>query len=261
MVFRFLASRRWAVRILAGLVLVAACVRLGFWQLDRNDQREARNEVIEANVHRDPAAVDDVLTAGIPVASNLVWTPVEATGRYDTDHQLVVRLRPMDGEPGVHTLTPLVTEGGAAVLVDRGFVRQDGPATVAPRLPQPPTGEVDVVGRVRQSEEGRGTGGDPDRGSVRYVDVDEIARALPYPVYGAWIELIEEDPAPVDAPVKPPAPTTEAGPHLSYAVQWFIFACIGVGGFVFLVRAESRIRRASEHASGDHEQLGVGSGP
>jgi cytochrome oxidase assembly protein ShyY1 len=46
----------------------------------------------------------------------------------------------------------------------------------------------------------------------------------------------------------PPAPTPDAGPHLSYAIQWFLFACIGIGGFVVLMRAESRLRREDEAA-------------
>lgn len=258
---RSLASRRWVLRILAGVVLVAACVRLGLWQLDRNDERAARNAVIEANADRDPVAVDDVLEAGTPVASELVWTPVQATGRYDVDRQMVVRLRPLDGRAGAHALTPFVTPEGTALLVDRGFVPQEGPATAPAELPDPPAGEVTVVGRVRTSEEGRGTGGDPAAGAIRFVDVDEIAQALPYRVYGGWVELVSEDPAPAERPVPPPAPTIDAGPHLSYAVQWFLFACIGVGGFVFLVRAESRIRRDDEHATPDHERSGVGSAP
>ncbi len=251
-VFRLLASRRWALRILAGLVLVAACVRLGIWQLDRNDERSARNAVIEANVDSDPVPVDDLLDVGRQLSPTHLWTPVVATGTYDLDGQLVVRLRPLDGRPGVHVLVPLVTAGGTALLVDRGFVAQDGAASAVPTVPDPPPDEVHVVGRVRASEEGRGTGGDPDSGAIRYIDVDELATTLPYPVYGAWIEVIEEQPSVSVAPVPPPAPTPDAGPHLSYAIQWFLFACIGIGGFVLLMRAESRLRREDEP-----EQTGV----
>jgi cytochrome oxidase assembly protein ShyY1 len=171
---------------------------------------------------------------------------VAATGTYDVDRQLLVRLRPLDGRAGMHVLVPLVTAAGTALLVDRGFVEQDGPANAVPHVPDAPRGEVDVVGRVRASEEGRGTGGDPDTGAIRHVDVDEIAAWLPYPVYGAWVELIEEQPPTPNAPVPPAAPVLDAGPHLSYAIQWFLFACIGIGGFVILMRAESRLRREDE---------------
>jgi cytochrome oxidase assembly protein ShyY1 len=258
-VLRLLASRRWLLRILAGLVLVVAFVRLGIWQLDRNEQRAERNAVIEANAQRNPVPVEDVLALGTAVAPDQVWTPVRATGTYDVEHQLVVRLRPLEGQPGVHVLTPLVTRSGDAVLVDRGFVPQEDVSVPSPDLPEPPPGEVEIVGRVRASEEGRGTGGDPTTGAIRYVDVDEIAASLPYQVYGAWVEVIDEEPPPAVAPVRPPAPTLDAGPHLSYAVQWFLFACIGIGGFVLLARAESRLRRVDEEAA-DRDRLSASSG-
>lgn len=257
---RLLASRRWLLRILAGAVLVLAFIRLGMWQLDRNEERAERNAVIETNSRRDPVPADDVLRPGEAVAPDLIWAPVRATGVYDLEHQFVVRIRPLDGRPGVHVLTPLVTDTGGALLVDRGFVPQDGSPTETPDLPDPPAGETEVVGRIRASEEGRGTGGDPASGTVRYVDVDEIAATLPYPVYGAWIEVIDEQPPPAVAPVRPPEPTLDAGPHLSYAVQWFLFACIGIGGFVVLARAESRLRRADETVPAEPDRQVAGSG-
>ena len=256
---RLLASRGWLLRILAGLVLVAAFIWLGIWQLDRNEERAERNAVIEANAQRDPVPVEDVVEPGSAVAPDQVWTPVRATGAYDVEHQLVVRLRPFEGQPGVHVLTPLVTGSGDAVLVDRGFVPQEDVSASSPDIPEPPPGEVEIVGRVRASEEGRGTGGDPVTGAIRYIDVDQIAARLPYPVYGAWVEVIDERPPPDLAPVRAPAPTLDAGPHLSYAVQWFLFACIGIGGFLLLARAESRLRRADEEAARDRLSAGSGS--
>jgi cytochrome oxidase assembly protein ShyY1 len=258
-VLRLLASRRWLLRVLAGVVLVVAFVRLGIWQLDRNEERAERNAVIEANSRRDPVPVEDLLGPGRTVEADQAWTQVRATGVYDVDHELIVRLRPLEGRPGVHVLTPLVTGSGAALLVDRGFVPHQGSPATPPAIPEPPANEVEVIGRIRVSEEGRGTGGDPAAGVIRYVDVDEITAALPYPVYGAWVEAIDEQPPPAEAPVRPPAPTLDAGPHLSYAVQWFLFACIGIGGFVLLARAESRLRRTDEEEA-DRERQAAGSG-
>jgi cytochrome oxidase assembly protein ShyY1 len=259
-VLRLLASRRWLMRILAGVLLVVAFVRLGIWQLDRNQERAERNAVIEANSQRDPVPAEDLLAPGDAVAADQIWTPVRASGVYDTEYELVVRLRPLDGKPGVHVLVPLVTGSGDALLVDRGFIPHEGSPASSPDVPEPPSGEVEVVGRVRASEEGRGTGGDPTTGVIRYVDVDQIAAALPYPVYGAWVEAIDEHPGPAVAPERPPAPTPDPGPHLSYAVQWFLFACIGVGGFVLLARTEARLRRQDEEsAEGARQVAGSGS--
>lgn len=243
-VLRFLTTRRWLVRIAAGLALAAACVWLGLWQLDRNEQRQARNAVIEANLDRPAVPIDEVVSPGTVVAPTDEWTTARVSGRYDVENQLVVRLRPRAGQPGVHVLTPLVTESGAAALVDRGFVPAAG--AEIPELPAPPEGAVDVVGRVRPSEDRRGPGGDPASGAIRYIDVAAIGALFPYPVYGGWLELVSEDPPAAEAPELVPPPEIESGPHLSYAIQWFAFATIGVGGFVFLVRAEARMRREDE---------------
>lgn len=243
-VLRFLTTRRWLVRILAGSALAAACVWLGLWQLDRNDERQARNAVIEANLGQPAVPVNEILAPGRPLAPADEWTAVRVSGRYDVDNQLAVRLRPRAGQPGVHVLTPLLTDGGAAVLVDRGFVAATG--AEVPELPPPPPGTVEITGRVRASEDRGGPGGDPASGAIRYVDVDAIAEHLGYPLYGGWLEVTAEDPPPAVAPEPVPPPETESGPHLSYAVQWFAFATIGVGGFVLLVRAEARVRREDE---------------
>lgn len=241
---RIVLTRRWAVRIVGGMVLAAAFVALGMWQLDRNEQRQARNAVIEENLARDPLPVGEVLSVDGLAGPSDRWTPVRVSGTYDTANELVIRLRPLDGQRGVHVLTPLVTDDGAAVLVDRGFVPSAG--AEVPEVPAAASGEVEVTGRVRPSEVGRGTGGDPASGAIRYVDVAALAEELPYPLYGGWVELTEQRP-PAAAALEPlPPPEIDAGPHLSYAIQWFAFAVIGIGGFVMLVRTEARLQREDE---------------
>lgn len=240
-VYKFLASKRWIVRTIAGLLLVAVFVRLGIWQLDRNEERSAQNTTIEANTAADPAPVDDVTSPDEPLDAADEWRTVEVIGHYDAANQLAIQLRPVDGERGVHALTPLITDSGAAILVDRGLFATDEVDLTGSDLPAPPNGDVTAEVRVRPSEAGRA--GNLGEGWVRSVNVDELADALPYPVYGAWGELISQEPAPDDGLSLLPPPEVDAGPHLSYAIQWFIFACIGVGGFIVLVRAEARGQR------------------
>ena len=40
-------------------------------------------------------------------------------------------------------------------------------------------------------------------------------------------------------------PETSEGPHLAYAFQWFLFACLALGGYVVLARREAADRRAA----------------
>ncbi len=81
------------------------------------------------------------------------------------------------------------------------------------------------------------------------IDVPLIARDLPYDVYGGYADLVREQPAPRRAPAAIEAPRTSEGPHLAYAFQWFLFACLALGGYVVLARREAADRRAT--ATGD----------
>ncbi len=258
--YRFLLGPRWLALALAAVLVAVSCLQLGRWQLHRMEERQARNEAVAEAASATPTPVADLLAVGGSVSAEQEWRQVKARGYYDAEHEMIVRLRPEDGRPGVHALTPLVTAEGPALLVDRGFVAASGSGESA-QLPPPPRGSVSVVARVRASEEGQGSGGDPAAGSIRFIDVDEIAATLPYPVYGGWAELVAHTPAAADRgpataadmaapqPVDPPAGGD--GPHLAYALQWFLFAGLALVGWVLLARAEGRERRRRVEAGGD----------
>lgn len=222
-------------------------IRLGIWQLDRNEERTAENGIIESNAGADPIPLEAALDADENLASEDEWKLVEISGQYDPDNQYVMQLRPLEGEQGVHALTPLVTDSGGAILVDRGFLATSEPGVRAEDLPPAEVGDVQVVARLRPSEQG--AGGDLAARQLRRVDLGAIGADAEYPVYQAWGELVSQEPE-ARSELKPiPAPETDAGPHLSYAIQWFLFSCVGVGGYVFLVRAEARGRRELDETS------------
>jgi cytochrome oxidase assembly protein ShyY1 len=254
-----LPARRWVPVTLGIAVVVALCVLAGRWQLDRYEQRVERNDAVTQAAAGAPVPVDRLLGTE-PAPDTAEWRQVRAVGRYDAGEQIVLRLRPRDGEAGAHVLTPLVTAEGTALLVDRGFVSQRGSPGVVPEAPAPPGGEVEVVARVRLSEVGRGPGGDPATGAVRYVDVAAIAESLPYPVYGAWAELVEQEPPAAPPPELVSAPVAEQGPNLSYALQWFLFAGVAIVGGVLLLRSEARGGRRPRPPTGDRRVDATGAG-
>ena len=63
-----------------------------------------------------------------------------AKGRFDTEHEVVVRRRVnADEEVGFHVLTPFVLTDGKVLLVNRGWIPADGPSQTAfPKIPAPP---------------------------------------------------------------------------------------------------------------------------
>ena len=55
----------------------------------------------------------------------------------------------------------------------------------------------------------------------------------------------QEEPRPRDAPARLDVPEQSTGPHLAYAVQWFLFALMALGAYVVLARREAADRRAA----------------
>lgn len=240
--YRFLLSRRWVGGFLLAVLLAVACVLLGDWQLNRYEQRSARNALVVQNYDREPVPPESVLRSDgdLPVAST--WTPVRVSGRYVAAGTVLLRNRPLDGQPGYHVLVPFRTQDGATLLVDRGWLptgRDGGRPDVVPEAPR---GEVEVVARLLPPEEG--TDRQAPAGQAYRIDpsalVDEIAvrtgDAAPALITGAYGELWQEEPAPADAPVPLPRPELDDGPHLGYALQWVVFAVIALGGFVVVAR-------------------------
>ncbi|MDT3399605.1 SURF1 family protein [Streptomyces sp. B1866] len=267
--YRFLLSRQWVVLTLVGLLLIPVMIRLGFWQLHRHEHRVARNHLIADSLRAPAAPVADLTAPGRPVPRADTWRTVTATGRYDTRHEVVVRQRTGsdDQSIGYFVVTPLVLADGRAVLVNRGWIPAGGDLVAFPKVPAPPAGRVTVTGRLRADEKpGNGVRdkkGLPDR-QVMLIDSRRQAPALGRSVLGGYIELTGSDPkgSGQPEPVGPPDHSS-IGPHMAYAIQWWLFAACVPVGWVVLVRRELRDRAAAraEAAAGTPPGGASGAGP
>lgn len=235
----FLLSRRGLTLAAFAVVLTVACVLLGLWQLSRHELRQERNSAVTTALDAPSAPLSDVLPAEGPLPDGAEWRTVVVEGRYDPSAQVTLRLRPVDGQAGLHVLTPLVQADGTAVLVDRGFLATER-AGQQVDVPEPASGTVEVTGRLRLSEADRGTGIDADSQppSIRFVDLDALAGELGLDLAPVWLERLEQTPLDPGEITPIPAPALSAGPSLIYAIQWFLFGVIAVVGFVVLARRD-----------------------
>ena len=220
-----------------GLLLLAAAgfVRLGVWQLSRLRERRAMNLVTVAGRAAPPVA----LAPGSLRTDTLREHRVIAHGRYDHTREIILRGDALAGVPGVQVVTPLLlAEGGPAVLVDRGF------------LPAPDAVSADLQGTQELGEKtvggialpvGTGPGVPVEHAGKttwRRLDLAALRRRLPYPVLPIYIQQSPDSSLPPFPRRLEPAPVDE-GPHLSYAIQWFLFAGLAVA-FAFFVVGRDR---------------------
>jgi cytochrome oxidase assembly protein ShyY1 len=236
--WRFLLSRRWVVFAVVVALLAWLAWWLGEWQFDRLEERQARNAVVERNESLPPAPVAELTGPGREVAAGDQWRLVTATGTYDVDDTVIVRYRTRDGASGVDVVVPLVTESGTALLVDRGWVAADNRGTDAGDVPPPPRGEVTVTGWLRRDATGDSTAV-TDR-STRAISSDRIGGALGREVYGGFVDLRSEDPAPAQPLARPELPELDNGPHFFYGLQWWFFGLLALFGFGYLAWDERR---------------------
>lgn len=209
---------------------VVAMVNLSLWQFDRLDQRQEFNSRVE---QRSTEEVVDVTTLDMSTPANSEWRRVGAVGTYRPSDEVLILNRSQGGRAGLNVVTPLELDDGTTLLVVRGFLPLDTD------VPPPPEGTVTVIGTARLSDARRSTDLNTSTGEVREffrLDIERIAQqidgtVLPLAVYAEASEPAE------DASLQPVArPTLSEGSHLSYAIQWLIFATAVVVGWVLASR-------------------------
>ena len=157
---RFLLSRRWLLFAVTVAAMAWGASLLGQWQFHRLDERRAREPAGRANLARPPVPLDDLLAVDRPVPERAEWRKVVAHGTWDDAHTIVLKYQTRDGASGVDVVTPLRTEGGAAVLVDRGWMASPNVGVHAsrPAADDPRRGHgdrLDQAGRHRWRQPGQ----------------------------------------------------------------------------------------------------------
>ena len=234
---------RWLIATLAVLALCALFLRLCGWQIRRLEDRRAANALVLARLEQPALTLDG--SALDNEANDLRRAVVRGT--FDYSQEIVLRNRTYNELPGVHVIVPLRIAGaatGAAILVDRGWIPYELAAPEQRAQFQDATGPVEVRGILRRSQ-ARSSSASPadlprEAGQSRLdawhrIDIPRIQEQIPYPLVSVFLE---EEPAAAGTSRRFPRPVPEIqlseGSHLFYAIQWFAFAVILLGGYVVL---------------------------
>jgi surfeit locus 1 family protein len=214
------------------LTVVGLLVGLGQWQIERLGQVRTSNELLAARSQAEPIDLSANSELVGRDASAFEFRRVTATGVFLPDEEVLQRNRVQRGFQGFDVLTPFALGDGTTLLVRRGWVpatMDTPPVTDAP----PPAGVVRIEGVLEASvAQPRFGARDTDEGILLRVFHPDTAR-LDRQVSGSLLPFIlRMDSLPgTDAttlPVPPEAPGLDEGSHLSYAVQWNVFALLAL---------------------------------
>jgi surfeit locus 1 family protein len=255
-VYAFARTPKWIAAHVLALVAVVAFVYAAQWQWGKHLDRQARNALLEERVDAAPVSLDEALDDTAATGTPVDYRRVTVTGRFLADEEVLLSVRQHRGQPGHQLLTPLVTEDGEAVVVDRGWVPyelDDPPVAQA----APPEGEVTVTGYLFPSQVSGGVGIAEEGGDrvdyVGRVDIPRLQRQVEVPLAPAY--LVTEDQSPVqtgELPIPAEIPPPDSGPYLNYTGQWSLFALVVLIGYPILLRKTAGEQAAERGANSGH---------
>ncbi len=239
-------AARWTGYVALAIVFAIACAFLSNWQFTRNEERSHQLALIAANYDAEPVPLADVIPTGSGFAADDEWRPVRLTGTYLADDELLVRNRAHGGTSAFEVLVPLQLDDGRVLVINRGWVRPGRDRPEPDEVPAPPAGEVTVIARLKPGEPLPASGRSAPAGQVPTIHlplVASLSSAGAAVEEGAYGILVSEDPTPATAPEPLEPPAEDPGPHLSYAIQWILFAIMGFVFIWYVIRSERRARR------------------
>jgi cytochrome oxidase assembly protein ShyY1 len=249
------AAVRWTAYVGVAIVFAVACAFLSNWQFARNADRSEQLELVAQNYDAEPVPLAEVIAPGGTLAAGDEWRPVLLEGEYLSSEQVLVRNRPHGGTAAFEVLVPFRLDDGRVLLIDRGWVPPGEDQPLPDQIPAPPSGATTVVARLRPAEPLPSSGRSAPEGQVPSINLDLVADTIDGGTdleRSAYALMVSEDPAPATRPAALAAPSEDPGPHLSYAIQWILFAIMGFVFIGYVIRTERRHRRedAEDRAHG-----------
>lgn len=221
-------------------MLFATFVALGVWQVQRLAWKTELIAQVDARVHAAPVPAPGPEAWPTVSRERDQYRRVMVRGVFLHDRETRVQAV-TDLGAGAWVMTPMRTDRGFTVLVNRGFVppeRRD-PAT---RAAGQATGPQTVVGLVRLSEPGGGflRRNDPNTDRWFSRDVDAIAEARGLSDVAPYFIDADVTANPGGWPRGGLTVIRFANSHLLYALTWFGMAALTLVGLWVFVRERRR---------------------
>jgi cytochrome oxidase assembly protein ShyY1 len=230
--FKNLIKPRWIALTLILLFLIYLFIRLSDWQFDRYDQRINRNESTNTALSLAPKKIDSTSQ----LSNMKQWEKIELTGNYLNDQSKLVRKQYLENSLGFWVITPLKIENGENILVNRGWIPIGTSASTNQIIPPAPVGIVNLEGYLQPYNESIAQPKDLPLNQVNTIDHKYFGIDVASDFY---VQLEKSSPMENQVAIIP-LPELTNGPHLSYAIQWILFALLLPIGWYVLLKNESK---------------------
>ena len=213
------------------LLLIILCAWAAQWQYHRGVDRHARNTVIEERIAKTPLALAKVEGE----LADYEWQTITATGRFDSNKQILLRNRYNEGKYGYEVLTFFTSDDSRNFWIDRGWVEAGATATTAPVVTPVPDTQVSITGRLRlDSSLPRGSFfALPGKGQGLVSELNAQSQLNTEKFY---IDLLSGSEAELTPAVTAQLPELSDGPHMAYALQWIFFGGLVIYGRILIRR-------------------------
>ncbi len=218
-------NRRTLLLALGAFALAALCVRLGFWQWHRMEDKKAEQARIERYLAAPPVDIAALVAAGSRAPDEREWMRVRATGSFLAESQVTVKFTTRDGKAGADVVTPLQLGDDLAVLVNRGWMPTQNTNDRPANIPPPPAGRVTIEGWLRPDNRADSKAVAPVDGQVRAVSSRALGKHMGLDLLPGFINL--QQPTTEGLTPEPP-PRVRHWLNFFYALQWWFFAGLAI---------------------------------
>jgi cytochrome oxidase assembly protein ShyY1 len=238
--WRLAFSRRWLGILGFTVAFAVACVALGQWQFARRAEAQGAIALLDGNYDQPAIALGELVPETSELDESEKWRLVTVTGQYLLSDVLYVRTRSGASGIGFEQLAPLRQSDGTVFVVNRGWVAANGDNSLPAETPEPPSGVVTVTARVVPGE-AQIMGRDAPAGQIATIHLDSIDARVDGDVFTGWYGRVDTESVAAKTGAVWERPVLDEGPHLSYALQWYVFALMGFFGYGWALRNEAHV--------------------
>lgn len=206
------------------LLILPILLRLGFWQLDRAEEKRILIELFKQQNELGPLS----LTGKLETDDILNYRLAQVSGDYNSNKLIFIDNKIHQGKTGVYVLTPFKLKNSEySILVNRGWVPMGFDRSSLPKV-KTPQGELKLDGKLKIITEKPFTVGNQFQSNegwpalMQWINIEEIEKKSALKLLPYIFLLNDKEQSGFVRNWKPVVMQPEKS--TSYAVQWFALA-------------------------------------